>query len=493
MEQPAGVLRSANAGADGRIGVIHALDKGLLQAVVTSAVLEEHPAFVRLVARLGQYLVLLRIGHVLERGAGIGNINRAPANVVHLVVGAGIEAQHILLGRLCVGLVVDQAIPALVAQFGQHQVLLLPAHLVKGGAVAWLGHIAPGNVFDLEIHSDLETGTDLLADRCGRVVEHLLLDLGVAQLANHHCALRKVQIFKRGGGSWLGRTAPVNCIDVKFRWPIGAKTVHQFQAGGSVRVVVSRAGRNLIAQRMGHDGFLRIAQACKVGVGRWRGDCAPVDVGVAVIGGRTLAKADDRLFAGHRVVVEVVLDCRDLHVACDSLDRDGAHVVNEINNNCFLLCCQVCPFCIDIRLFNVVVQVVRRVAVPQIAGHAVVVKHIAQAVGHHHFLACIEAGEIRIGIFRRANACGGPVYLAVVVVGRNALAKAGHQLLAGWRVGFVVNRAAVVGVAAVDSCIAASHGGGKGVCGGVVVTAIRVQGVAQGIGSQINLGGAGQF
>ena len=45
----------------------------------------------------------------------------------------------------------------------------------------------------------------------------------------------------------------------------------------------------------------------KAGVGRWSRDCAPIDVGIAVVGDRTLREGRDKLFAWGSVVIKEVL------------------------------------------------------------------------------------------------------------------------------------------------------------------------------------------
>ena len=87
---------------------------------------------------------------------------------------------------------------------------------------------------------------------------------------------------------------------------------------------------------------------------------------------------------------------------------------------------EIKPRSIDVRTWDGVDRHFTR-TIPQISGHGVVVKHIAQVSRHHQFLGAGEAVKTRARR-RGCHARRGPIDLAVVVVGRDALRQVLHHV-----------------------------------------------------------------
>ncbi len=219
------------------------------------------------------------------------------------------ETQAVLLLGQCVGVEVHHAIPAAVAEMRQHLVLLRIGESAERGAVGRCADVAPGDVLVLVVTTAAlgEIDTDLLAGLGRRVVEHLAIHLGIAQMRHHHRALRGAQLLEAGIVGRRRRSAPVDAAEIEIGRLTDRECGHQTQRAGGIRVVPDAVLVNGIAQGGRHQLLLRRAQAGERGIRRWRADITPMDVGVAVVGDRPLGEAGDQLAAGLGVVVEEIL------------------------------------------------------------------------------------------------------------------------------------------------------------------------------------------
>ncbi len=407
-----------------------ALDKGLAQRVQTGTGLVVDGAGVGLKACGGQDAGLLGGRHGVEIGASHGHIHVAPADVFVGVVLAQHKAQAIGLS-LCVK--EQRAIPAAVAGVGQQHVLLLGGELVKRQAVdRWL-HIAPGQrqggIGGVE---SWQHAHHLLRTFQRGVDEHRMRNPRITQVLQHLVLLGGAQALERRVGLGRGHTAPVNGRQAVLG---AAKTTHhpQQRIGCGIDPLLTRMV--VVAQGSGHQLTLLVAEVGKGGVGRRRIHRAPMDLVVAVIGDKALGEALHHLLAGSGVVVEEVLDRWHLHqhklgriglTLGQGAGLHGLYVVDEVGDDQALRRIELRPAGVHVRTGNVVLGVVVA-AVPQVAWHGVVVKHIAQVLGHHQLLGAAELGKRGVGRRRGHPSCS-PVDAAVVVVGGQALQQPGAHL-----------------------------------------------------------------
>ena len=221
------------------------------------------------------------------------------------------------------------------------------------------------------------------------------------------------------------------------------------------------------AQRRGHQLLLLGAEISKGGVGRWRGDRAPLDLVVAVVGHHTLCETLHLLEARVGVVVEEVLDGR--HLDQDELvgigfalrqnaRLDRLDLIDEPGHQVALCRGQVRPAGVHVRAGHIVAGVFGAVF-PKIARHGVVVKHIAQVLGHHQLLRASQVAEGGVG-GRRIHTRTRPVDLGIVVVCRSALQQGAAHLEATAKLGSGEHHAGVFGIASVAGDSVASHQGG---------------------------------
>ena len=101
---------------------------------------------------------------------------------------------------------------------------------------------------------------------------------------------------------------------------------------------------------------------------------------------------------------------------------DKFDVVNEARDDGALSLSEVRPAGVHIRAGHVVGQGFGAL-VPQVARHGVVVKHIAQVLGHDQLLSGRQLSKSGVGCWRR-DACACPIDACVAVVGRGAFKQA---------------------------------------------------------------------
>jgi hypothetical protein len=171
--------------------------------------------------------------------------------------------------RRGVGVDVDDAVPALVAQRGQHLVLLRQRELLEGRARRRGRDAAPVEAGGLEVLA--RAFGEVVHDAPGRVGGRqldvdLLVGLHVAQAGQHHVALRGRELLEAGAVCRPAGATPVDGGGIEVG-AAGREAVYQLQPRGGAGLVVRRALLHLVAQRMRHDGLLRRGQ---VGEAGWR-------------------------------------------------------------------------------------------------------------------------------------------------------------------------------------------------------------------------------
>ncbi len=468
------VGRQFAAGAPDHVGVAVvtalAFHKLLAQAVVAGTDFVEDRAGVSVEAAGGQHLGLLGFGEVGVGGAFGRHLDVAPAHVGVGVIGVVAialgEAQAVATGF---GVEEHRAAPAAVAGSGQDHVLLCCGQFGKRQAVDRLGHAAPDQAGLGRVHGvqSGQLGHDSQCRLGTGVDQDGAADPGKAQLGQHHVLLRGAQSFKGGVLGRCGHAAPVDGREVV----VGrAETTHHPQLRRCVGVDPMGAQMQRETQCGGDHLLLLRGQLGKVGVGRRRRDRAPVDLVVAVIGQRAMGEALHLLEARCGVVVEEVFDRWNLHqhelvgvglAGGQGARGDGADVVDEMGDEGALRLGQVRPAGVHIGAGHIVGGDFGAVF-PQVARHGVVVKHIAQVLGHHQLLSAAQGGECGVGS-RCGHARARPVDQGIAVVGRGALQQGAAHVQAAIGQGTGEHQAVVLGVARTAGHGVASHqGGGEG-------------------------------
>ena len=145
---------------------------------------------------------------------------------------------------------------------------------------------------------------------------------------------------------------------------------------------------------------------------------------------------------------------------------DEFDVVNEPRDHGALCLCELRPAGVYVRAGHIVGQVFGAL-VPQVARHGVVVKYIAQVLGHHQLLSGSQLRKSGVGGRRRdARAC--PIDARIAVVGGGAF----KQALANVQraVGQFAHKYVVIALVAhiAGHSVALAQGGSKYTCGSVV-------------------------
>ncbi len=414
-----GIVGAGGTQSEGFVGVVHPFREGGAQGLVTGAGLVIDHAFVLAEAGLIQHPELLdrRVGviRVIRVGEGravIGNRHIAPADLAVLVIDTGHQGELVLRAHFRFGVVVDDAIPALIAEHFQDAFLLLQGQVQECGVIRRRRDITPfqGGVVVVAIVTLHRHQDHLFVGGGVGVVEHLLVEDGVAQGIEDDVALRQSQALEGGIDGGRAHAAPVDRVEVEIGGGAVGETGHQVLAFGGVGLVPDLAFDHIKAEGAGHHGLLRRRQAGEGGVGRRRAGIAPEDVGIVVVGHRPLIEAGQQFRTGGRVVVEEVLRAA---AAVQILDDDG-----------LLLGAEVGPGGAGVRAMHAVG--VAQFVPPEVARHAGVIEQIAQVRGNDHFLRASQAVEAGVG-GGRGDTRGSPAHQGVAVVEVRPLQEVGTE------------------------------------------------------------------
>ncbi len=270
---------------------------------------------------------------------------------------------------------IDDAVPTAVAELIKNPVLLLKTQVPEFSIVCGCNQAAPikRGVLVILVLTLLQADQDLLGVFGIWIVANLTFENLVAQVLSDNGALPHAEFFERGPFDRRPHAAPVDALDIEIRNLCLGKTGHDFLTFDRVGVIPSRSFVNLVAEGTGHHFFLSLGKVCKTGIGVRFTDFAPINIGIAVVGQRTLGEVAEHLLT-ERCIVVVKLDRQFFR-------QDSGQ---GINNNGLLGSRQILEQSLVGRLFDVS---------PGIQGNSVIIEVIAQIINDNQLLVRAQRVE----------------------------------------------------------------------------------------------------